>query len=692
MNVFTAENFIAVILLLPLVGAFLCLLFSGGRAERALGPVFALLTLAAVVLGARFGGGKVSPMLFGGAALSFDLGGFGMLFAVLGAFMWLACLLSANDYFKTFRRRHGYGFFSLFTLFATTGFFLANDLFTAFIFFEMMSLASYTWVVHDRSDFAMNASRTYLAVGIFGGMAALMGLFILYVNLGTLSLDSITAAAAGCENRAALYAAGCCVLAGFGAKAGMFPLQFWMPKSYVAAPAPSTALLSGILSKTGVMGIICVACKVFAGNKAFMALLLALAVITMVMGAVMALLSTDLKRTLACSSMSQIGFILVGVAMMCGLGDHGVLAAWGVASQMVNHSLIKMLLFTCSGIILCGAGSLDLNRIRGYGRNKPLLLVCFIFGALAVGGIPGFAGYAGKTLLHEAIVEYAATVTGGAAAVITAVEWIFLISGGLTIAYMTKLFVAVFVEKGPGQTIAKKKVFTANSVPATLVPAAVLLVAGLFANRVMGLLTNPAAEFIGAHGLDHSIHFFAFVNLKGFIISAVVGIAVYFGIVRTVLSRKTDEGRKYKNAVPEKLDMEELFIKPVFGRFVPRVLCAIMALFGENMVLAPLSNVGFKFFSIDMKVLSDGPDAAVVALRNTVFKDLKEPTVEKSRYRLLYRMRLSKGEECARDAVCQAQERENTGRKLSATLSFSLLLSFAGICAFIIYIFIRVLR
>ena len=120
----------------------------------------------------------------------------------------------------------------------------------------------------------------------------------------------------------------------------------------------------------------------------------------------LALFSVDLKRTLACSSMSQIGFILTGISMSCLLGDHGSLAAYGSTLHVLNHSLIKLTLFVAAGVVYLNVHSLDLNDVRGFGRGKPLLMVTFLSGACSIAGIPGFSGYVSKTLLHESIVEY----------------------------------------------------------------------------------------------------------------------------------------------------------------------------------------------------------------------------------------------------------------------------------------------
>ena len=134
----------------------------------------------------------------------------------------------------------------------------------------------------------------------------------------------------------------------------MFPLHIWLPKAHPVAPAPASALLSGILTKSGVFGILVIARNLFRADVAWGDAVLFLGVVTMVLGAVLAVFSVDLKRTLACSSMSQIGFILVGVAMQGLLSGENALAAWGTILHMLNHSLIKLVLFVAAGVVYMG--------------------------------------------------------------------------------------------------------------------------------------------------------------------------------------------------------------------------------------------------------------------------------------------------------------------------------------------------
>ena len=410
-----------------------------------------LLSLCLLTL---FGGGAGETLVrlpgVCGFGLTFAAGGFRCIYAAIAAFMWLITGLLSPEYFAHYRNRNRYYLFLLVTLGATEAVFLSADLYTTFVFFEIMSLCSYVWVAQDEKEGSLRAGGTYLAVAVIGGMVLLMGIFLLYHEVGTLVISDLGAA---CEGKN-LWAASLCMFVGFAGKAGAFPIHIWLPKAHPVAPAPASALLSGILTKTGIFGILIISCHMLVHNALWGAFVLVIGVITMFLGALLALFSVNLKRTLACSSVSQIGFILVGVGMLVLLGEENTLAARGTFLHMVNHSMFKLVLFLVAAVVYQNTHKLELNEIRGFGRKKPLLMFCYLMGALGIGGIPGWSGYISKTLLHEGIVEYIHAMEGGHlhAAIFTVggmktMEWIFLISGGLTVAYMGKLFAAVFLEK-----------------------------------------------------------------------------------------------------------------------------------------------------------------------------------------------------------------------------------------------------
>lgn len=564
---------------------------------------------------------------FCGMGLHLCLDGFRSLYCLVAAFMWLMTMLFNGEYMKDYHHRERYMLFTLFTQGATLGVFLSADLFTAFIFFEIMSFTSYTWVAHEETGEALRAAGTYLAVAVIGGLVMLMGLFVLYHELGTLEIGSLQAAAAdvaGLSEAAQkgryrrIFLGAACVLFGYGAKAGVFPLHIWLPKAHPVAPAPASALLSGILTKAGIFGVLAMSCQLLYGDSTWGTLILILGVLTMFTGALLALFSVNLKRTLACSSVSQIGFILIGTGMQGLLGGTAAEAAdtaiRGSLLHMVNHSLIKLVLFMAAGVVFMNLHELDLNRIRGFGRGKRLLNFCFLMGALGIGGIPLWNGYVSKTLLHESIVEYralmgAGEIAGGfltGAAGMAAVEWIFLISGGMTIAYMLKLYICLFVEKNSDPGLQEKydgmkKYMDKTSCLALAGSAVVLPLLGMLPHLITDRLADLSAGFLHMTEEPHAVSYFSPGNLKGALISLAIGMLLYLVVVRKALMKKEGQTEAYVNRWPAWLDLENLLYRPLLLTVLP-VLCGIPCRIADRLT-----------------------DTLVVFLRKTLYRDSRLP-------------------------------------------------------------------
>ncbi len=591
-----------------------------------------------------------------GMGLHFTLDGFRALYGMIAAFMWFMSTLFSREYLSHYRNRNRYYLFLLVTLGATEGVFLSADFYTTFIFFEIMSLTSYVWVAHDEKREALRAAGTYLAVAVIGGLVMLMGIFLLYDVTGTLFFDELTglynaygaaangrqtaditqkwgAGTAGASSAMTqLWIAGFCLLFGFGAKAGAFPLHIWLPKAHPVAPAPASALLSGILTKAGMYGILILTAYLFLGNTAWSSMILLLGVCTMVVGAVLALFSVDLKRTLACSSVSQIGFILVGVGMSGLMGAENLIAVRGSLLHMVNHSLIKLTLFMAAGVVYMNVHTLDLNALRGFGRRKPLLHYIFLMGALGIGGVPLWNGYISKTLIHESIVEYSELVRNGSIAALQWIEWAFLISGGLTVAYMTKLYVALFVEKNTDAAVQEKydtlngKYMNKVSAAALTISASLLPLMGFFPYAVMDRLSRMGQGFMNVEETELTVSYFSVTNLKGAAISLVIGAVVYAVVVRLWMMRPVEtartvntvnnpEGakestpkgldrnprRKYVNRWNSYLDLEDRLYRPLLLQILP-FLCGMVC-----------------------RVLDSLVDTVVVLLRKTVYRDSRLP-------------------------------------------------------------------
>ena len=558
-----------------------------------------------------------------GFGLNFTVEGFRSIYAVIAALMWLVTSLLSPEYFAHYRNRNRYYLFLLITLGATEAVFLSADLYTTFVFFEIMSLCSYVWVAQDEKPGSLRAGGTYLAVAVIGGMVLLMGIFLLHQQTGTLMIADLAVASAG-KN---LWPAVLCMFVGFAGKAGAYPIHIWLPKAHPVAPAPASALLSGILTKTGIFGILVISCKLMLHSESWGAFVLVVGVITMFLGAMLALFSINFKRTLACSSVSQIGFILVGVGMLVLLGEENTLAVRGTFLHMVNHSLFKLILFLVAAVIYQNTHKLDLNDIRGFGRKKPLLMFCYLMGALGIGGIPGWSGYVSKTLLHEGIVEYIHAMGGGhfhatifTAANMKVIEWIFLASGGLTVAYMCKLFVAVFLEANRDASVQKKydaakpywKTISAIALTAT---ACVIPVLGMLPGLAMDKLADLAQGFLGVHHAGHAVHYFAWVNLKGSVISVAIGAALYLTVVRRWM---VTDGT-YVNRWPEWLDLEERIYRPLVLTILPGICgwtCSVLDKI-MDVISGILPQVGAGIAGV-LNILTDG---VVLLLRKTVYRE-----------------------------------------------------------------------
>ena len=566
-----------------------------------------------------------------GFGLTFAVEGFRCIYAAIATFMWMITGLISPEYFAHYRNRNRYYLFQLITLGATVAIFLSGDLYTTFVFFEIMSLCSYVWVAQDEKEGSLRAGGTYLTVAVLGGMVLLMGIFLVYHQTGTLMLSQLPEACQG-KN---LWAAALCMFVGFAAKAGAFPIHIWLPKAHPVAPAPASSLLSGILTKTGIFGILVISCKMLIFDVYWGAFVLLIGVVTMFLGALLALFSVNFKRTLACSSVSQIGFILVGVGMLTLLGEENTLAVRGTFLHMVNHSMFKLVLFLVAAVIYMNTHKLDLNEIRGFGRKKKLLMACYLMGALGIGGIPGWSGYISKTLLHEGIVEYIHAVEAGhlhdilfSAGSMKAIEWIFLLSGGLTVAYMCKLFVAVFLEENRDAQVqaaydAKKPYWKPVSAVALTVAAVLIPVMGLLPGLTMDRMADMAQSFLGVHHAGHAVHYFTWTNLKGSVISIAIGAGLYFLVVRGWMMQKQPDGTKsYVNRWPSWIDLEEYFYRPVLMKLLPGVfgfVCKILD--GLFDVLVKVFVGAGKLIAGILNILTDG---VVVLLRKTVYRDSQD--------------------------------------------------------------------
>ena len=595
----------------PMVGGALS--FIVGRCNKRVRDCLTwgvtLIELGAALLCTKHLGAELSIDGLCALGANMKLDGFRLIYVLITAFMWAAAEVFSSEYLAHHKNRNRYHLFVM-TEGAMIGVFLSADLFTTFLFFEMMSMASWIMVIQDETPSAMRAAGTYLVIAILGGLVTLAGLILLHCRMGTLNIDALREACVSLTDRSHLLMPGLLTLFGFAAKAAVFPLHVWLPTAHAVAPAPSSALLSGLLTKTGLFGVLVLSVNVFPADPTWGLILLLPALTTMVLGAVLGLFSVNIKRTLACSSMSQLGFILTGAAMLNFLGAENDLAARGVVLYMIGHSLIKLVLFLAAGVVHMNTGKLNLNDIQGFGRGKPLFLFAFSMGALGLMGVPLWNGYLGKTLLHESIVEYlhllhhhssSGVVPAFLAAIgmteaqfFNIVEWTFLASGGMTVAYMTKLFVVLFVA-APREAALPGRYMNAASAAALTLPACLLPLMGLLPHQ----LTDPAgilgSAFLRGPDVHHAIHYFSPESLKGAAISLGIGAAIYLFFVRGLLMRR-EAGGHYRclDLWPAWLDLERALYRPLLIKLLPflgRTFAGTLDSVASGLLLLP-SRVG----------------------------------------------------------------------------------------------------
>jgi len=263
-----------------------------------------------------------------------------------------------------------------------------------------MSLVAYVLVIHEETPAALKAGYKYLIMTIIGGLALFFAIIVTFELAGTVALGSGTLI--GRPSTMAFFAF-VCFLIGFGMKAGMFPLHVWLPEAHPVAPSPASALLSGIMLKTGAYGMLRVIFSVFnmgvLQSARWDLLLAGLAVITILLGSAVAITQEDLKRRLAYSSIGQMGYILLGMVLFTEQ------AMVGVIFHIFSHAFMKSTLFLAAGAIIWKTGLRNINDLGGIGRKMPLTMGAFTIAALAMIGIPPLNGFLSKWALSLGALE-----------------------------------------------------------------------------------------------------------------------------------------------------------------------------------------------------------------------------------------------------------------------------------------------
>ncbi len=343
-------------------------------------------------------------VLLPGLELVLRAGPLSLLFVSLSAVLWLVTTVYAIGYLEgsPYRSRF-FGFFSL-CVTATVGVALAGNLITFLVFYELLTLATYPLVVHRGTEAARRAGQTYLIYTVLGGALLLLGTVWLYTLTGTLEFTPQGfLSEVGEEHHFALIIIFVLLIAGFGVKAALVPLHGWLPQAMVA-PAPVSALLHAVaVVKAGAFGIVRVVYDVFgmefASGLGVTGPLAWLAAITIIYGSMRALFQDDLKRRLAYSTVSQVSYIILGVAIA------GPIAAIGGVVHLVHQGLMKITLFFCAGNLAETLGIHKVSEMNGVGRRMPWTMAAFTVGAFGMIGAPPVAGFISKWYLGLGALE-----------------------------------------------------------------------------------------------------------------------------------------------------------------------------------------------------------------------------------------------------------------------------------------------
>lgn len=557
-----------------------------------------------------------------GMGISFKLDGFRVIFCSLTIIMWIIAMEFSKDYFKKGYTDEitgkedggasGFVFFSMLVLVAALGMVLSNDMLSAFIFFEVMSLGSYPWVAHFGTAKDMKAAASYLTYAVLGGLVTLTGILLLVRHTGTLYYDELykLGMTMNHDEKLKLFVPCILILFGYAAKAGMFPLHTWLAPSYTAAPAPAAALLSTVLSKTGIIGMIVVCAGIMRGLYEWGMMILIFGIITMLVGGLWAMLSVDAKKIIAYSSMSQIGYIIVALGALCMLDGvaynsattsyYIIDASEGAFLHMINHSVFKMIFFIIIGIISMEYGrNLDINKIKGWGYNKIFLKIVFTIALLGISGVPFLSGYVSKIFIHEGILEYLEYVrlgmAEGSVSLMRALEILFLIGGGCTFAYMLKIYIPVFwcrperdsenadiaveniksdsgLENAEEQADEHREEKSVGKLSVSVyimlgLLAAFVVVCGVAPHYTIERLGNEGMSFFGAAPLK-GFEYFSWDNLRGAGISLAIGLILYFAVAKNVRKR----------IIPAWFSLEKILYKPVLFGILPTICTFFMRL------------------------------------------------------------------------------------------------------------------
>lgn len=424
------------------------------------------------------------PILFKVDAMS-------IIFAAVTIIIFLGSGIFSLEYMKHEQKKKRFYVFYLLAFLVLMGLCFAGNLITFYLFFEMLTLASTPLVLHSGSREANMAGLKYLFYSLCGAYMALFGLYFVskYGNTLTFSEGGVINQELAAGHTGLLLVAAFVMILGFSVKAGMFPMHAWLSAAHPVAPAPASAVLSAVIVKAGVLGIIRVVYYIFGASflkgtwvqTAFMVLTL----ITVFMGSMLAYREPVLKKRLAYSTVSQVSYILFGLSAM------NMNSVTGGVLHVIAHGFIKAALFLCAGAIIYMTGKTRVEELKGIGKEMPLLMWCYTIVSLGLIGIPPTGGFISKWYLAMGSLE-----TG-----IPGFSWIgpvvLLVSALLTAGYLLPITIQGFF---PGadydyKALKKKEPSALMTVP-VLILTVLTVFMGLFPGQLISWIQQAVTKLI----------------------------------------------------------------------------------------------------------------------------------------------------------------------------------------------------
>ncbi len=410
--------------------------------------------------------------------------GIGVIFATVASLGWLAALVYSFKYMDEYSAKDESRFYCFFMISeaALLAMCYASDIVTMYLFYEMLTLFSMPLVLHDRTKESIAAALKYLFYSVGGAFCALLGLFMLN---GSGALTSIVFRLSGYAlqlttgNTGVALTGAFLLCMGFSVKAGMYPMHGWLPTAHPEAPSPASAVLSGLIAKAGLLGMIrvlyCLISPASLAGTWVQTTLIILALFTVFMGSMMAYREKLFKKRLAYSTVSQISYAVLGVLLLSDKGLEGAML------QLIFHAMVKIALFMTAGSVIYATGKKNVDELKGLGRTMPLTMAAFTLASLSLIGIPPTGGFATKMVLALAAMD------SGLGAFCWLIPVVLLVSALLTAAYLLSISVSAFF---PGKDT--EITVSGKDYPCMWIPIAVLAVLAL----VLGMCSDQVVTWI----------------------------------------------------------------------------------------------------------------------------------------------------------------------------------------------------